>query len=173
MLRIEEAENSNTMQVKSKCNVISKLATGTGLKVLIVHARWNSTVVDSLVNRTIERLVELGVRNTDISLKSVPGSFELPYAVSQLASQYDAVIAIGVLIRGDTMHFELIAEAVCRQLLQQQMQIERPIIFGVLACNTEDQALERAGLIQGHRNLGEDWAEAAVEMASLDVLKRT
>lgn len=149
------------------------------MKVLIVHARWNEKVVNALVNRAAERLVELGVAKTNIDIVSVAGSYELPFGVyahnkndgvtpfkDTNTSRYDATIAIGTLIKGDTMHFEFIADAVAKELMSLQFKISRPIIFGLLTCFTEEQALERAGLIEGHRNLGEDWAEAAIEMAA-------
>lgn len=189
---------------------------GSNLRVAIVHARWNKTVIDALVAGAVEKLKERGVKESNIVIQSVPGSFELPFACSKVisASQtqasstatdllggassllsldphapqrvpspapgtvtvnmpskaFDAVIAIGVLIKGSTMHFEYICDSVSHALMRLQMDTGVPVIFGVLTALTDDQALERAGLGRGANgkghNHGEDWGIAAVEMGS-------
>lgn len=147
------------------------------LRILIIHARWNARIVDTLVAGAKNRLLELGVQESNIVVDAVSGSYELPFGIwthhniengrkSNKVKGYHATIAIGTLIKGDTMHFEYIADSVSKELMSMQFKIERPIIFGLLTVLTEDQALERAGLLNGHRNLGIDWAEAAVEMAA-------
>lgn len=106
-------------------------------------------------------------------MESVPGSFELPYGTKLLAEKHtklgrklDAVIPIGVLIKGSTMHFEYICDSVTHQLMKLNFELNLPVIFGVLTCLTEEQAEARAGLIPGSmHNHGEDWGAAAVEMA--------
>ncbi|TFK94796.1 dimethylribityllumazine synthase [Polyporus arcularius HHB13444] len=181
---------------------------GSPLRVAIVHSRWNKPVIDALVAGTIAKLKATGVKDSNIVVQSVPGSFELPLACSKLISgshvqagatatdllggltslnpnsrsstpapvaatmphqPFDAVIAIGVLIKGSTMHFEYICESVSHALMRVQLDTGVPVIFGVLTALTDDQALERAGIGRGENkghNHGEDWALAAVEMAS-------
>lgn len=140
---------------------------GSGLSIGIVTARWNSEVTSALVQGAIDKLKSLNVKEENIFIESVPGSYELPTGVQILnrAKRVDALIAIGVLVKGSTMHFEYISDAVSHQLMRQQNIIAKPVIFGVLTCLTEDQALARAGLKAGGHNHGEDWGAAAVEMA--------
>ena len=216
---------------------------GSNLRIAIVHARWNKSVIDALIKGAVLKIKESGVKENNIVVQSVPGSFELPLACQRCASRrvslsqpapplflflfflinscrvidgshvqagatatdllgglnigtprsgtpvagagpgpavitnppsstqnrpFDAVIAIGVLIKGATMHFEYICESVTQALMRVQLDSRVPVIFGVLTCLTEEQALERAGigrLKKGH-NHGEDWGSAAVEMAS-------
>lgn len=103
----------------------------------------------------------------------MPGSFELPYGTKLLFEKYDrlnkpldAVIPIGTLIKGSTMHFEYICDATTHAIMKLQFEINKPVIFGVLTCLTDEQAEARAGLIPGKmHNHGEDWGAAAVEMA--------
>ncbi|QRG40335.1 6,7-dimethyl-8-ribityllumazine synthase [Candidozyma auris] len=146
---------------------------GSGLRIGILHARWNSKIIDNLVKGAIERLKSLGVKEDNIVVESVPGSFELPYGTKlfvekqkKLGKPLDAVIPIGVLIKGSTMHFEYICDSVTHQLMKLNFELGLPVIFGVLTCLTEDQAEARAGLIEGKmHNHGEDWGAAAVEMS--------
>ncbi|KAF8637359.1 hypothetical protein AX17_002858 [Amanita inopinata Kibby_2008] len=172
---------------------------GSSLRIAIVHARWNNTVIDALVAGAVTKLKACGVKEGNIIIQSVPGSFELPLACSKVIAgsrmqagtnllghlrsrpgtpalgdavsnqPFDAVIAIGVLIKGDTMHFEYICDSVSHALMKVQLDSGVPVIFGVLTALTDGQALERAGLGRGNNkghNHGEDWGLAAVEMAS-------
>ncbi|KAG6295324.1 hypothetical protein E4U09_002206 [Claviceps aff. purpurea] len=176
---------------------------GSGLRIAIVHARWNQSVIEPLVAGAKEKLLGSGVKEANIAVQSCPGSWELPFAAQRLlsASQvqsssssgpsatdllggdssttdltsltsgvasgaFDAIIAVGVLIKGETMHFEYIADAVSQGLMRVQLDTGVPVIFGVLTVLTEEQALARAGKGKdgkGH-NHGEDWGQAAVEM---------
>ena len=199
---------------------------GSSLRIAIIHARWNKSVIDALISGAKRKLYDSGVLEENIFVQSVPGSFELPVACQRYASfpvfqsptliryfcrviagshvqagatatdllgglqigtprsatpvagaggagatqnqPFDAVIAIGVLIKGATMHFEYISQAVTQALMRVQLDTGVPVIFGVLTALTEEQALERAGigrLVKGH-NHGEDWGSAAIEMAS-------
>jgi len=195
---------------------------GSNLRILIVHARWNSTIITPLVTGAKSRMQSLGVLPQNIIVASVPGSWELPIAVQRLytASQiqastssvaglsgdllgshtdltalnidppaaptvnvgsssldapggkdapgkegaFDAIIAIGVLIKGETVHFEHIAESVSRGLMRIQLDFGVPVIFGLLTVLNEEQAKKRAGIVEGGHNHGEDWGYAAVEM---------
>ncbi|AQZ11765.1 RIB4 (YOL143C) [Zygosaccharomyces parabailii] len=148
---------------------------GAHLRVGIVHARWNAVVIEALVNGAIKKLRSMGVEEKNIILESVPGSYELPWGSKRLIDRQkkqgeplDVIISIGTLIKGSTMHFEYIADAVTKALMGLQDKVEIPVIFGLLTCMTEEQAFARAGIDEGHtmHNHGEDWGAAAVEMAS-------
>lgn len=147
---------------------------GSNLRIGILHARWNKKIIDSLVDGAIKRLKELKVKEENIIVETVPGSFELPFGTKKffekqekLGEPLDAVIPIGVLIKGSTMHFEYICDATTSQLMKLNFEIGKPVIFGVLTCLTEEQAEARAGLISGKmHNHGEDWAAAAIEMST-------
>jgi 6,7-dimethyl-8-ribityllumazine synthase len=136
---------------------------GSGLRIGIAVARWNSHITEPLLASAKAGLQEVGVREDDITILEVPGSFELPYAAAELAqSGVDAVIAIGCLIKGETMHFEYIADAVSHGLMRLNVEGGTPVIFGVLACFTEEQAVARSS---GEYNHGRGWGLSAVEMA--------
>lgn len=147
---------------------IDQQYSGESLRIGIIHARWNKEIIDNLVKGAIERLKLFGVKEENILVESVPGSFELPYATKAYALEHklDAIIPIGVLIKGSTMHFEYICDSVTHQLMKLNFDLNIPVIFGVLTCMTEEQAQARAGLIPNKmHNHGEDWGAAAVEMA--------
>lgn len=147
---------------------------GSKLRVGILHARWNKTIIEALVNGAKAKLLALGVKEENVIIETVPGSFELPYGTkgflkrqAEKGEPLDAVIPIGVLIKGSTMHFEYICDSVTHKLMDLNFQLDVPVIFGVLTCLTEEQAEARAGLIEGKmHNHGEDWGAAAVEMAT-------
>ncbi|EEP82958.1 6,7-dimethyl-8-ribityllumazine synthase [Uncinocarpus reesii 1704] len=193
---------------------------GANLRVAIVHARWNSPIIEALVGGAKKRMLALGVKEENIIIESVPGSYELPFAVQRIytashvqaasiasgtvgsattdllssptsdprkltpaagpnpdtmspqlapaATPFDAIIAIGVLIKGETMHFEYIADAVSHGLMRVQLDTGVPVIFGLLTVLTEEQGLVRAGMVKdkagNQHNHGEDWGSAAVEL---------
>ena len=153
------------------------------MRVAIVHARWNPKIVGALLDGTIKGLRKHGVTAENIQVADVPGSFELPFAARGVIQQggsmtlesfsadnipnrlaFDVVVAIGVLIKGETMHFEYIADAVSTGLMREQMDSGTPIVFGLLTVLNEEQGLARAGLKEGGHNHGEDWGAAAVEL---------
>ncbi|KAI9745544.1 MAG: hypothetical protein M1818_001078 [Claussenomyces sp. TS43310] len=184
---------------------------GSGLRIGIVHARWNIELIKPLLAGTKAKLLAAGVKESNIVVQSVPGSWELPAAVRgqiqatsagstsigagdllgssttdltalslsstdapssssapSSTAPFDAIIAIGVLIKGETMHFEYIAEAVSHGLMRVQLDNGIPLIFGLLTVLNQDQAKARAGIAgaagnEGH-NHGEDWGLAAVEL---------
>ncbi|ODQ65155.1 6,7-dimethyl-8-ribityllumazine synthase [Nadsonia fulvescens var. elongata DSM 6958] len=151
---------------------VDRVYDGSNLRVGIVHARWNDSVISALVKGAIVKLEAAGVKKENIVVETVPGSYELPYGTKTLIRQQaknctplDVVLPIGVLIKGSTMHFEYIADAVSHGLMKLQFDIDLPVIFGLLTCLTEHQALQRAGLTEDGHNHGEDWGSAAVEMA--------
>lgn len=138
----------------------------TGSKILIVHTRWNLPIVNELVSACEKTLKEMGA---EVVFAEVPGCYELPFACTKLGVNptIKAVIAVGVLIKGETMHFEYIADATSQGLMRVGLDIHKPLIFGVLTCLNESQAWSRAGKGEGSHNHGEDWAYAAVEMIKL------
>lgn len=140
---------------------------GTGLKIGIVASRWNDFMGSKLVDGAKDALIRHGVAEADIDLALVPGSFELPLAAKRMAQsgRYDAVVCLGVIIRGATTHNEYIAAEAAKGIAQAAWQSGIPVTFGVLTCDTLEQAIERAGSKAG--NKGAEAALAAIEMANL------
>lgn len=138
-----------------------------GLKVALVAARWNAAVTDKLLAGALDCLVRHGADAADLTVIKVPGSWELPLAAAKVATSgaYGAVVALGALVRGETPHFDVLAAEAAKGLAQAGIASGVPVIFGVLTCDTLEQALDRAGGKGG--NKGWDAAEAAIEMASL------
>ncbi len=133
----------------------------------IVASRFNSLVVDRLVEGAIDCLLRHGARDESITLLRVPGSWEIPVAVRRLLERddIDAVIALGALIRGETPHFDYIASEVSKGLSVISLEKGKPVSFGIITAETLDQALERAGSKMG--NKGWDAALSAIEMVNL------
>jgi 6,7-dimethyl-8-ribityllumazine synthase len=138
-----------------------------GLRFAIVVSRFNAFITERLLASADDALRRLGADPKNITIVRVPGSFEIPSASRLLAKskQYDAIICLGCLIRGDTAHYEVIANEVTRGIGQSAQETGVPHAFGVLTCDTLEQAIDRAGLKAG--NKGYDAALAAVEMAQL------
>ncbi len=135
-------------------------------KVAVVAARFNAHIVDRLLAGCETRLRELGVTDDQLSVHRVPGAFELPVACRWLAEAgFDAVIALGCVIRGDTAHFDYVAGEAARGISTVGIETGVPIIFGVLTTETEQQAIDRAGGTHGHA--GVSAADAAAEMIAL------
>jgi 6,7-dimethyl-8-ribityllumazine synthase len=140
---------------------------GTGLKFGIVVARFNELLSSRLLSGAQDALVRHGVSAGDIDVAWVPGAFEIPMVAGKLASsgRYDAVIALGVVIRGGTPHFEYVSSEVSKGVAKVSMDTGVPVMFGVITADTIDQAVERAGTKAG--NKGWEAGEAAIEMANL------
>ncbi len=138
-----------------------------GKRFAVVVARFNSFITERLLDGALLALRQAGAATNDITIVRVPGSFEIPAAARQLAAggKYDAIICIGCLLRGDTLHYDVIANEVTRGIGQSAQETGVPHAFGVLTCDTLEQAIDRAGLKAG--NKGYEAALAAVEMASL------
>jgi 6,7-dimethyl-8-ribityllumazine synthase len=136
---------------------------GSALRVAIVAASWHTTVMDGLIAGARRGLADAGV--SSVELVRVPGSFELPVACSRLAPAYDAVVALGVVIRGGTPHFDFICQAATMGLTDVGLRTGVPVGFGVLTCDDEQQALERAGLEGSSEDKGHEAATAAVATA--------
>jgi 6,7-dimethyl-8-ribityllumazine synthase len=139
---------------------------GTGLKVGIVCARWNSEMTNALQEQCKKALLDCKIKEEDIKIISVPGAYEVVYGATQLieSEEVDAVICLGTLIKGGTMHFEYISEAVTYGIMKLNVETNIPVIFGILTCLSEEQAKERS---IGDKSHGYDWGLTAVEMALL------
>jgi 6,7-dimethyl-8-ribityllumazine synthase len=139
----------------------------TGKRFAIVVARFNAFITERLLLSACDGLLRLGAARKDIEIARVPGAFEIPSAARTLAltGKYDAIICIGCLLRGDTAHYDVIVNEVTRGIGQSAQETGVPHAFGVLTCETLEQAIDRAGLKMG--NKGFEAALAAVEMASL------
>ncbi len=138
-----------------------------GKRFAIVVARFNAFITERLLLSACDGLIRTGARKQDIDVVRVPGAFEIPSAARTLAEteKYDAIICIGCLLRGDTAHYDVIVNEVTRGIGQSAQETGVPHAFGVLTCDTLEQAIDRAGLKMG--NKGFEAALAAVEMVSL------
>jgi 6,7-dimethyl-8-ribityllumazine synthase len=139
----------------------------TGMKFAIIVARWNAVITDRLLQGALDCLHRSGAAKEDINVLRVPGAWEIPAAARAVAETklVDAVVTLGCLLRGETAHFEAIYNEVARGIGQSQQETGVPHAFGVLTCDTLEQALDRAGLKAG--NKGFEAASAAIEMVSL------
>jgi 6,7-dimethyl-8-ribityllumazine synthase len=139
-----------------------------GKKFGIVVARFNAFITERLLQSAYDGLVKTGAAKKNIQIVRVPGAFEIPSAARTLAEtgKYDAIICLGCLLRGDTAHYDVIVNEVARGIGQSAQETGIPHAFGVLTCETLEQAIDRAGLKMG--NKGFEAALAAVEMASLN-----
>lgn len=131
-------------------------------------AEWNEEVTGALLDGAIEELMENGVLEKDIQIKRVPGSFEIPHAAERFLDEdeVDAVITLGSLIRGETIHFEVIAHSVAQALQEQNTNSSVPVLFGVLTDENMEQSRARAGGEKG--NKGKEAAIAALKMIALN-----
>lgn len=138
-----------------------------GLRFVVVAARFNGHIVDRLLSGAVEVLTQAGVPADNLNVLRVPGAFEIPIVVRQVAASghYDAVIALGAVIRGETPHFEYVAGECARGVMRVMLDTDVPVGFGVLTCDTLDQAQARAGGAAG--NKGADAALAVLETAKL------
>ena len=138
-----------------------------GMRFAIVTTRWNTVITDRLLQGSLDCLKRSGAARADIEVVRVPGAWEIPNAARTLAEskRFDAIVTLGCLLRGETAHYEAIYNEVARGIGQSQQETGVPHAFGVLTCETLEQALDRAGLKAG--NKGFEAASAAVEMVSI------
>lgn len=137
---------------------------GAGLRVAVVASSWHQDVMDGLLGGAQRGLADAGV--TDVTVIRVPGAFELPIAaMSAAGSGVDAIVALGVVIRGGTPHFEYVCQAATMGLTEVAIRSGIPVGFGVLTCDDEQQALDRAGLERSREDKGHEAATAAVATA--------
>lgn len=135
-----------------------------GLRLAIVVSRFNSFITDKLVEGAVDAIVRHGGKDEEIEIFKVPGTWELPQIAARIAAgqHFDGIIAIGCLIRGGTSHYDLLAAEVTKGLAQVAQSSRLPLTFGVLTCDTLEQAIERTGTKQG--NKGFDAALACIEL---------
>lgn len=152
------------MASKTIEGVFTQLA---GAKIALVVGRWNSFVVESLLEGALDSLRRHGIKEADITIVRAPGAFEIPLVVKKVAQQkkHDAIIALGAVIRGGTPHFEYVAGECVKGIASVGLEFDVPVSFGVLTVDTIEQAIERAGTKAG--NKGEEAAMSALEMISL------
>jgi 6,7-dimethyl-8-ribityllumazine synthase len=152
---------------ESNLSVFEGSLDASGKRFVIVVSRFNAFITERLLLSACDGLIRTGAARKDIDIVRVPGAFEIPSAARTLAStgKYDAIICIGCLLRGDTAHYDVIVNEVTRGIGQSAQETGVPHAFGVLTCDTLEQAIDRAGLKMG--NKGFEAALAAVEMVSL------
>jgi len=141
------------------------------IKIGIVVSDWNKTITDALKEGALAVLDEAGIAENNISLHAVPGSFELPSGAAMLLDADDlmnAVICLGCVIQGETRHFEFVSQAVANGIMQVSLDYKIPVVFGVLTCDTIEQALDRAGGKYG--NKGAEAAYTCLKMIELQEL---
>ena len=144
-----------------------KLVAPEGMKVAIVASRFNEIIVKKLLDGAVDGLVRHGVKDDNITAVWVPGAFEIPVIADKLASsgKYDAVIAVGAVIRGATSHYDSVCNEVSKGVAQVGLKNGIPVLFGIITTENIEQAIERAGSKAG--NKGYDCALSAVEMVNL------
>lgn len=140
---------------------------GKGLKIAIVLSRFNDFITERLLNGAVDGLERHGVVSDDIAISRTPGSFEIPLVARKLAESgnYNAVITLSAIIRGETPHFDFVAAEMAKGVAKASMDTGIPIIYGAITADSLDQAINRAGAKSG--NKGYTAAEAAIEMANL------
>lgn len=159
------AEKNKNLSSETSFNI--KQASQFRIGMLV--SEWNHEVTNSLKEGARKALLDSGILPANINIKSVPGSFELPTAAVMMLEaddKLDAVICIGCVIQGETRHFDFISQAVANGIMQVGIDYNTPVIFGVLTCNTMEQALERAG--GKHGNKGVEAAISCLKMLALE-----
>lgn len=138
-----------------------------GLRFAIISSRWNELLTMRLVEGALDALARLGAEEQAVEHFRVPGSFEIPLLARKLAAsgRFDAIICLGVIIRGETPHFDYVASCAANGIAQAAMETGVPVLFGIITANTVEQAMDRAGVKAG--NKGVEAAMAAVELANL------
>ena len=148
--------------------VIEGKLDASGLKFGVIVSRFNNFVTDKLLEGALDALKQHGVADENIDVVRVPGAFEIPLVAEKLAGggKYDALVCLGAVIRGDTPHFDYIAEAVTQGISRVMLEHRLPVAFGVLTTNNVEQAMDRAGAKM--ENKGFESALTAIEMANLN-----
>jgi 6,7-dimethyl-8-ribityllumazine synthase len=150
-----------------KYNIIEGNFEAKGKRFAIVASRFNNLITKNLVEGAVDTFARHGAALEDITVYRVPGAFEIPLACKRaaLSGKYDAVLALGAVIRGSTPHFDFVANEVAKGVAQISLETDIPVIFGILTTDSIEQALERAGSKNGNR--GESAALSAIEMVNL------
>lgn len=157
---------NNTLTVTTDLDVIDPNLAGEGLRIGVVYSRFNLEISESLLNACLKELKNLGVNQEDILVLSVPGALESPFALAKLAAtgDFDALIALGAVVRGETFHFEIVSQESAAGITRVGLEIGVPIANGILTTENNQQAQARA------TEKGTDCARVAVEMANLSSL---
>ena len=142
--------------------------TGKGLKIGIVASRFNDFIVEKLVAGAVDALVRHEVDENDITIAKVPGAFEIPLIAKKMAmtKNYDAIVCLGAVIKGSTSHYDLVCNEVSKGIASVSLEMNMPVLFGVVTTDNIEQAIERAGTKAG--NKGNDVEMAAIEMVNLE-----
>jgi len=150
-----------------KVKVNKGILNGSGFRFAIIVSSWNDAITSKLLDGALEALEKTGVQESDVEIFRVPGSYEIPLIALKAAKtgKFDALICLGTIIRGETPHFEYVASEVAKGISQVAIQIELPVIFGIVTADNIEQAMNRAGIKLG--NKGYEAAMTAVEMANL------
>lgn len=166
-MQTKPTKNHKPIKPAIKVKAIEGHLSAAGLRFGIVVPRFNSFITERLFQSARDGLLRSGAKQKDIRIVRVPGAFEIPSAARALAKtkKYDAIICLGCLLRGDTAHYDVIVNEVTRGIGQSAQETGVPHAFGVLTCDTLEQAIDRAGLKMG--NKGFEAALAAIEMANL------
>lgn len=143
----------------------SRLVDAAGVSLAIVATRWHADITDALLNSALSTAIDCGI-NVPVVVR-VAGAVEIPVVAQALARKYDAVVALGVVIRGGTPHFEYVCDAVTSGLTRVALDSETPVGNGVLTCDTEEQARDRAGLPDSTEDKGREAVLAALDVAVL------
>ena len=148
-------------------NLIEGKLLAEGKRFAIIAARFNDFITDRLVGGALDALTRSGAREPDITIVKVPGAFEIPLAAKKMARNggWDAIICLGAVIRGSTPHFDYVCAEVSKGVAMVGLDLEIPVVFGIITTDTIEQAIERAGTKAG--NKGWSAAQTAVEMANL------
>ncbi|MCX5785390.1 MAG: 6,7-dimethyl-8-ribityllumazine synthase [Elusimicrobia bacterium] len=137
-----------------------------GLKFAVVMSRFNDFITSRLLEGAVDTIKRHGGLEKDITVVKVPGSYEIPVACERLAAgKYDAIVCLGAVIKGETPHFDLVAQETAKGIAEVSLKHKLPVIFGVVTAENLEQAIERAGV--KHGNKGADAARSAIEMANL------
>jgi 6,7-dimethyl-8-ribityllumazine synthase len=160
-------EGAGTLTVPAGCHAVTAPAMA-GMDVAVVASRYNAAVVQKLLDGAIDRLVERGIDRDRITIVFVPGAWELPLACRRLAEAggHQAVVALGCVVRGGTPHFEYVCAAATDGLNRVAVDSGVPVGFGLLTCDTEEQALDRAGIEGSTEDKGHEAVTAAVATAA-------
>ncbi len=132
----------------------------TGKKIAIVAASWHAEIVEAMVERAVSELERVGT--SQISIYRVPGSFEIPVMVANLVEKFDGFITLGLVLRGETAHFEYVCSGVTQGIVEISLASKKPIAFGVLMCETLEQAINRSGAPGSSEDKGVECAQAVI-----------
>lgn len=150
-----------------KAKINKGVLNGSGFRFAIIVSSWNDAITSKLLDGALEALEKTGVQESNVEIFRVPGSYEIPLIALKAAKtgKFDALICLGTIIRGETPHFEYVASEVAKGISQVAIQVELPVIFGIVTADNIEQAMNRAGIKLG--NKGYEAAMTAVEMANL------